>query len=104
MTHTLIARLLIMFTLLANFGWVADTYANFPDSDRIGLTSTADSHQNDDPADIHCHHCCHATAHLLTIPGSELTIHLTSDHLIEMTADSQLNSFIPALPDQPPRT
>lgn len=103
MLHNLITRLLIVFTLLANLGWATDMYVGDGTADAATLTTAAGEHQDDCPPGIDCHHCCHATAHLLTIPGSGISFAFPAGQRINVAVDSALHSFIPAPPYQPPR-
>lgn len=105
MVRNFIARLLIVFTLLANLGWATDMYMYAGDgaADHATLTTATGDHQDDCPPSINCHHCCHATVHLLTIPGTGLALHLASGQRLDAAFASQLHSFIPAPPYQPPR-
>lgn len=102
--YRLIARVLVVFTLLANLGWAADTY--ILNDSVFGPTAlsaeTGDGHA-DCSAGNHCHHYCHAAAHMLTIPGNGLTFHLAAGHPFPIAVDNHLHSFIPAPPFQPPR-
>lgn len=103
MARHFITRLLVMFTLLASLGWATDMYLTDLAPDHATLTIDATSHQDDCPPGIDCHHCCHATAHLLTLLGTGLALHLTAGHHLNVAVDSPLHSFIPAPPYQPPR-
>lgn len=103
MLRIIVTRLLIVFTLLANLGWVTDTYVVDSTVETATLTTAAGDHQDDCPPGVNCHHCCHASAHLLTIPGSGLALHSSTGQRLNLAVDSSLSSFIPAPPYQPPR-
>jgi hypothetical protein len=103
MLRTLVTRLLIVFTLLANLGWATDMYAGDGAADHANLTTAAGEHQGDCPPGIDCHHCCHASAHLQTIPGSGISFAFSAGQRINVAVDTHLYSFIPAPPYQPPR-
>lgn len=98
-----IIRLLIVFTLFANLGWAMDMYAGDGAADVATLTTAADDHQDACPPGIDCHHCCHATAHLLTIPGGGISFALAAGQHLSAAVATSLSSFIPAPPYQPPR-
>lgn len=98
-----VTRLLIVFTLLANLGWAADIYASDGAADHASLTAAVDAHQDDCPPCIDCHHCCHATVHLLSIPGSGISFAFSAGQRLDVAVDTYLHSFIPAPPYQPTR-
>lgn len=99
----IITRLMIVLTLLANVGWMADVYL-IDQMSGHDPAITADGHQKDDcsPGSA-CHHCCHAAIHLLSIPSSSLSLNLAAAHRFTAIALPVLYSFIPAPPYQPPR-
>lgn len=100
----LIVRLLIVFTLLSNLGWAADAYYTIsPESEHTAVRDFVAGDHNDCPAGIGCHHCCHALAHLLALPGSGLAFRLGTGQHLDTNVDTFLKSFIPAPPFQPPR-
>lgn len=100
----LIVRLLIVFTLLSNLGWAADIYyTTSQEPEPATATGVVTGDHNDCPTGIGCHHCCHALAHLLALPGSGLAFRLDSGQHLDAAVDTFLQSFIPAPPFQPPR-
>lgn len=99
-----VSRLLILMTLLGNIAWATDNHVTLSQSDETAL-SVNDHSQQGTPClpDCTSHHCCHASAHLLTIPGSNITHTLSNGQFLIVAADTSLNSIIPAPPYQPPR-
>lgn len=99
----LITRLIIMSVLLANMAWLADMYLIDQMSGPAPMV-IADGHgQNECPPCIDCHHCCHASVHLVTLPSDGLPLNPIAPQQLSALAQPVLHSFIPAPPYQPPR-
>ncbi|MBI5461460.1 MAG: hypothetical protein HY941_04655 [Gammaproteobacteria bacterium] len=103
MNRALVARLLIVFTLLANLGWVTETYMHDAVAAHASLTTLAGDPQDNCPPGTHCQHCCHAIAHLLTLPSHGISFDFNTGQDLDVAIVTHLPSFIPAPPYQPPR-
>ena len=101
MNHAVTARLLIVFMLLASFGWVTDLPA---DDDFSAVTAPSAAVHDDGPDGNKHQHGYHATAHLLSLPNTVPTLCLHGTHSPIIDVEARISSYITAPPCQPPRS
>lgn len=97
--------LIIISLLCSNLAWAWDNHSetltgHVPDESSVIVVD--DVHVPDD-SDQHDHYCCHGVSHLTAIPMLDMS--LSSNQLVKPAFIYQniLVSFIPALPNKPPR-